>query len=268
VDSLAGKIVIVTGGAGAIGAVTSAIFAGRGAKVVVADRNGAAAEAVAAEIRSKGGVAKAMVFDLAEEKSIMALIDGTVKEFGGLDVLVNNAADLAPEVYAGDRDIEHMNVEVWDRTYRANVRGTMLCSKYALKVMPRNAGASIVNLTSDLAEGGSLVQNAYSTSKAAIVQLTRCIATSHGREGIRCNSVAPGLTLTAHTRAVIPAPLREHVEGETLTPELGEPADIAHMIVFLASSEAKHVTGQNILVDGGMSAHYSGFAKMREVMGR
>jgi NAD(P)-dependent dehydrogenase (short-subunit alcohol dehydrogenase family) len=266
VNFLVGKVVIVTGGAGQIGSVTAALFAGRGAKVVIADLYGLAAERVAAQIAGHGGTAIAVQFDLTQEETIESLMAETVKAFGAIDVLFNNAADLAPEVYAVDRDIETMDVAVWDRTFRANVRGTMLCSKHALRLMPRHSGASIVNAASDLALGGSLVQAAYSASKAAIIQMTRSIATSHARQGIRCNAVSPGLVLTEHTRAVIPAPIREMVEGETLTPELASPEDIANMVVFLASSEAKHITGQNLLVDGGMGAHISGFAKMREVM--
>jgi len=265
-SSMNGKVVIVTGGAGAIGSVTAGIFASRGAKVVVADLQGAAAERVAAQIVANGGTALAVQFNLSEEESIAALIEKTVKAFGKIDVLFNNAADLDPEVYPKDRDIASMDVTVWDRTFRTNVRGTMLCCKYALPHMPRHAGASIINTTSDLANGGSLVQAAYSASKAAIIQMTRSLATFHGREGIRCNSVAPGLTLTAGSRAVIPAVIRQMVEDETLTPELGSPEDIAHMVVFLASDEARHVTGQNMLVDGGMGAHISGFARMLEVM--
>jgi len=266
VNSITGKVVIVTGGAGSIGSVTAGMFASKGAKVVVADLHGAAAERVAAAIVANGGIALAVQFDLAAEESIAALIEKTVQTFGKIDVLFNNAADLAPEVYAADRDIETMDVAVWDRTYRANVRGTMLCCKYALHYMPRHAGASIINVASDLALGGSLVQAAYSSSKAAIIQMTRSIATSHGRQGIRCNSVAPGLTLTENSRAVIPAAIRQMVEDETLTPELGSPEDIAHMVVFLASDEARHITGQNLLVDGGMGAHISGFANMLAVM--
>jgi NAD(P)-dependent dehydrogenase (short-subunit alcohol dehydrogenase family) len=266
VDSLTGKVVIVTGGAGAIGSVTSTMFARRGAKVVVADLNGTAAERAAAQIAASGGSAIAVQFDLCRDESIKALFDETIRAFGKLDVLFNNAADLAPEVYPLDRDIETMNPDVWDRTYRANVRGTMLCCKFALQIMPRHAGASIINAGSDLALGGSLVQAAYSSSKAAIIQMTRSIATSHARQGIRCNTVSPGLTLTEHSRAVIPAPIRQMVEDETLTPELGAPEDIANMVLFLASDEAKHITGQNFLVDGGMAAHISGFGKMREVM--
>jgi NAD(P)-dependent dehydrogenase (short-subunit alcohol dehydrogenase family) len=265
-DSLSGKVVIVTGGAGAIGSVTAALFASRGAKVVVADLNGAAAERVAARIVEGGGSALPFQFDLAQEESIVALFEETVKAFGGIDVLFNNAADLAPEVYARDRNIETMEVEVWDRTFRANVRGTMLCSKHALRRMPRHSGACIINAASDLALGGSMVQAAYSASKAAIIQMTRSIATSHGRLGIRCNTVSPGLTLTESSRAVIPGPIRQMVEDETLTPELGSPEDIANMVVFLASNEAKHITGQNFLVDGGMGAHISGFARMLVLM--
>jgi len=154
-------------------------------------------------------------------------------------------------------------VEVWDRTFRVNVRGTMLCCKHALPHMPRHAGAAIINTASNLGLQGSIIQAAYSASKAAIIQLTRSVAASHGKLGIRCNAVSPGLVLTPNVKGTLPAAVQKIVEDDTLTPTLGEPLDIAYTVAFLASDEAKYITGQNIVVDGGTSAHIPGFSQMR-----
>jgi NAD(P)-dependent dehydrogenase (short-subunit alcohol dehydrogenase family) len=263
VVSLREKVAIVTGGGGGIGSATAGVLADCGAKVVVADIDLAAAERVAAEINARGGVAQGVYLDLADEDTILAMIRAAVTTFGKIDILHNNAADLSSEFYPRDRDIESMDVEVWDRTFRVNVRGTMLCCKHALPQMPRHAGASIINTTSNLGLQGSLIQAAYSASKAALLQLTRSIATSHGKQGIRCNAVSPGLVLTPNVASTIPAPIREIVEAETLTPRLGEPKDIAYVVAFLASDEARYITGQNIVVDGGTASHIPGFAAMR-----
>jgi len=156
-----------------------------------------------------------------------------------------------------------MDVEVWDRTFRVNVRGTMLCCKYTLPHIPRHAGASILNTASNLGMQGSLIQAANSASKAAILQLTRSIATSHGKVGIRCNTISPGLVLTDNVANTLPASFREIVEAETPTPYLGTPRDIACVVAFLASDEARYINGQNIVVDGGTASHIPGFAQMR-----
>jgi NAD(P)-dependent dehydrogenase (short-subunit alcohol dehydrogenase family) len=263
--SLKDKVAVVTGGGGGIGSAAALVLAERGAMVVVADLNGEAAEQIAAEIRAKGGSALAVRFDLREEEQVKAMIGAAVEAFGKIDILYNCAADLSREVYLGDRNIENMDVEIWDRCFRVNTRGTMLCCKYALPHMPHHSGASIVNTASNLGLQGSIIQAAYSASKAAVIQMTRSIATSHGKLGIRCNSVSPGLTLTPINMRNLPAEVRELVESETLTPTLGDPCDIANVVAFLASDDAKYITGQNIVADGGTYSHIPGFARMREM---
>ena len=263
--SLKDKIAIVTGGGGGIGSATAQVLAEHGAKVMVADLNAAAAEQTAAAITAKGGVAISCGFDLAREEQILEMIRATVKAFGRIDILHNNAAELSRDLYPRDRDIETMEVEVWDRTFRVNVRGTMLCCKHALPHMPRHAGASIINTASNLGMQGSIIQAAYSASKAAIIQLTRSIAASHGKLGIRCNAVSPGLVLTPNVKDTLPAPIQKIVEDDTLTPTLGQPLDIAYTVAFLASDEAKYITGQNLVVDGGTSTHIPGFSQMRSL---
>jgi NAD(P)-dependent dehydrogenase (short-subunit alcohol dehydrogenase family) len=205
--------------------------------------------------------------DLALESSIVGLIAATIGQFGRLDILHNNAADLSPELSHQDRDVGSMSADVWDRTFRVNVRGTMLACREALKHMTSAARGSIINTASNLGMQGNVGQAAYAASKAAVLQLTRSIAASHGRLGIRCNAVSPGLVMTPAARDNLPPLLHEIVSGETLTPYLGAPPDIAHAVLFLASDEARYITGHNLVVDGGTVSHVPGYARFRELAG-
>ena len=261
------KIAIVTGAGGGIGSATAQLLAARGASVVLADIHVQAAERVAELVERAGGSALALHLDLASEDSIISLMRSTLDRFGKIDILHNNAADLSPDLSGRDRDVEAMEAEVWDRTFKVNVRGTMLSCKYALPHMVANGSGSIINTASNLGMQGNLGQAAYAASKAAVIQLSRSIATSHGRRGIRCNTVSPGLVMTPAARDNLPPQLHKIVAGETLTPYLGVPQDIANAVAFLASDEARYVTGHNLVVDGGTVAHVPGFAQFSELFG-
>jgi NAD(P)-dependent dehydrogenase (short-subunit alcohol dehydrogenase family) len=264
--SLDGKVAIVTGGAGGIGSATCRLMAARGAIVVVADLDTDRARAVADAILADGGTALAVTLDLAEEGSIVAMVAQAVSTFGRLDVMDNNAALLTADHARRDLDIGSMETEIWDQTFTVNTRGTMLACREALKVMERQGGGVIVNTASNLALQGNVIQAAYSASKAAVIQMTRSIATSHGKRGIRCNAVLPGLTGSQAALSNLPPRLIEIVTEETLTPYLGAPEDIAHAVAFLASDEARYITGQCFVVDGGTSAHIPGFARLSEMV--
>lgn len=260
-SSFHGRVVIVTGAGGGIGAATAELFADRGATVVLADRDLEAAQRAVARIPADRSP-QALYVDLSQEESIRAMIDRTLESYGRLDVLHANAADLSEDISRLDRDIESMEPEVWDRTFRVNVRGTMLCCKHALPAMVRQGAGAIVITASNLGLQGNTIQCAYSASKAALLQLTRSVAASHGRKGIRCNAVSPGLTLTPAVAAHVPPAHRDWVLSETLTPYLGEPRDIAAAVVYLASDAARYITGHNLVVDGGTSSHVPGFAQL------
>jgi NAD(P)-dependent dehydrogenase (short-subunit alcohol dehydrogenase family) len=261
--SLEGKVAVVTGAAGGIGSATARLMIARGATVVLADYNLDGAKALETELAASGAKVLAVGFDLGEEASIKALISSAIEAFGRIDILHNNAADLSPEASRNDLDIEHMPTDLWERVFRVNVRGTMIACREVLPIMLAAGGGSIINMVSSLALQGHIVQNAYSSSKAAIIQLTRNIAASHGPRGIRANSVAPGLTLTEQVRKVFPEEVRILVEKETLRDQLGEPDDLAELIAFLASPASVNINGQLMVSDGGCTTHVPDIAGYR-----
>ncbi len=261
---LDGKVAIVTGGAGGIGAATARLMTARGARVAIADIAGDRAGLLASELPG----ALAVTLDLEHQSSIRAMITDVMAHFGQIDILINNAALLGPEIAQNDRNVEDMDTDLWDRTYRVNVRGTMIACREALPHLRASClggwGGNIVNTVSNLALQGHLIQAAYSSSKAAIIQMTRAIAASHGKAGVRCNAVAPGMTSTPALLEAFPPPLRQLVEDETLRDQLGEPEDIAEAIAFLASPAARNITGQVLVSDGGCSSHVPGIKGFRD----
>lgn len=256
---LDGKVAVITGGAGGIGAATARLMAARGARIVVADIAFEAAQLLAADLPD----ALAVELDLEHQSSIKAMIASVVAHYGQLDILINNAALLGPDIAQRDGNIELMDTDLWDRTFRVNVRGTMIACREALPHL-RSTRGNIVNTVSNLALQGHLIQAAYSSSKAAIIQMTRAIAASHGKEGIRCNAVAPGMTMTPALLEAFPPPLRQVVVDETLRDQLGEPEDIAESIAFLASPAARNITGHVLVSDGGGSSHVPGIHGFRD----
>jgi NAD(P)-dependent dehydrogenase (short-subunit alcohol dehydrogenase family) len=265
--SLEGKVALITGAGGGIGSATARVMAERGARLVLADIHLPGAECAAAAAIAAGASAVAVHLDLNDPASIQAMIDYAIATYGRLDILHNNAADQDPQLTMRDGNIADMDIEVWDRVFRVNVRGTMLCCKAAIPHMLAQGGGAIVNTASNLGLQGQVIQAAYAASKAAILQMTRSIAASHGRHGIRCNAVLPGLVLTPAARNNLPPALLEAVESETLTPYLGEPDDIAYAVAYVASDQARYMTGQNIVVDGGTSTHVPGFARFNALFG-
>ena len=262
--SLAGRVAVVVGGAGGIGEATVRLLLARGARVAIADRDRDRAAALAEEF---GADTIAVAVELTDEASVGAMIAAAHDWGGRLDILHNNAALLDPAVAMRDRDVETMAIEVWDATFAVNVRGAMLTARAALPHLVATGNGAIVNTVSNLALQGHIVQAAYAASKAALIQLTRSIATSHGRRGVRCNAVAPGLTATPRVLADFPADVRRLVEQETLRDRLGSPEDIAEAVAFLASEAARNITGHVLVADGGLASHVPGLAGYRALGG-
>lgn len=258
-----GRVALITGGAGGIGSATARLMAERGARMIIADVAAEPARRLAAELPD----ALAIAVDLADETSVIGMIRTAVSHYGRLDILLNNAAALDPELAPLDGDIQHMQASTWDRTFAVNLRGAMLASREALPHLVASGNGAIVNTVSNLALEGHLIQAAYSASKAALIQMTRSIAASHGRRGVRCNAVAPGMTMTPALVAAFPPPLRAAVEAETLRDRLGAPEDIAEALAFLASDAARNITGQVLVCDGGFEGHVAGIDSFRRFFG-
>lgn len=250
-----GKVAIVTGAASGIGQATAELLASEGASVVVADMNAEGAERVAAGIRAAGGRAVAQPTDVSKEADIRRMVERAVSEFGGLHILHNNAAMTAGHEHANDLDLLTMTVEYWDRSFSVNLRGAMLGAKHAIPVMIAGGGGAIVNTSSNQSLAGDLSQFAYSAAKAGVNALTRSIATTYGRRGIRCNTVSPGHIETASSKASVSPEMGAAIVSNNLIPRAGRAEDLAHAVLYLVSDESSFVTGQLISIDGGQMAH-------------
>jgi NAD(P)-dependent dehydrogenase (short-subunit alcohol dehydrogenase family) len=254
-DRLNGKVAIVTGGGGGIGGATARALAREGASVLVVDVNEEAATSVAQGIRGADGVAASFRADLSEEQEVQAVIAEVVKRFGRLDVLHNNAALTDSDFLSADTAVTELSLEVWERTLAVNLRSQMLMCKHAVPIMVDKGGGSIINMSSGASLKGDRTRTAYGVSKAGVNALTLYVATSHGKNGIRANTILPGLVITDAVRAHLKEEMLASLSKATLTPAVGQPDDIADVVVFLASDESRYITGQMLAVDGGMSAH-------------
>jgi NAD(P)-dependent dehydrogenase (short-subunit alcohol dehydrogenase family) len=258
--SLSGKTALVTGGAGNIGRATARALANAGSNVVLADRNQAGAAACAAEIVADGGRAVPLHVDLEDDDSIRSMVSDTVAEFGGLDILHNNAAATVI-ARSQDLDVEAMDLAVWDLTMRVNLRAPLLACQVSIPHMRSRGGGCIVNTVSGAARGGDLRHTAYFASKAALIQLTKAIATQYGRAGIRCNAVSPGFIASDEPGRQGVALQPEALLEQNLIARLGRAEDIAEAVLFLVSESSGFITGQVLIVDGGASAHAPNFAR-------
>ena len=254
-DRLNGKVAIVTGGGGGIGGATARALAREGAAVLVVDVNEEAADAVARGICDTGGVAESSRADLSEEREVEAVVATVVQRFGRLDVLHNNAALTDSDFLSADTAVTELSLEVWERTLAVNLRSQMLMCKHAVPIMADQGGGSIINMSSGASLKGDRTRTAYGVSKAGVNALTLYVATSHGKKGIRVNTILPGLVITDAVRAHLKEEMLASLSKATLTPSVGQPDDIADVVVFLASDESRYITGQMLAVDGGMSAH-------------
>jgi NAD(P)-dependent dehydrogenase (short-subunit alcohol dehydrogenase family) len=255
-NRLAGKVAIVTGGAGGIGAAVAQRIVAEGGEVVIADILMDGAERVA---KSLGNAALAVQFDAGDPDSIRELIEKAVARFGGLDVLHNNAAITIPEIQNHDTTAVDIPLDVWKRILDVNLTGYLLGCKYAIPHMILRGGGSIINTASNSGIVGDLKRIGYGTSKAAIINLTKHIATQYGRQGIRCNAVAPGIILTQATMESVPD-IAQNFGKHLALPRMGRPEDVANLVAYLASEESSYMTGQCLSIDGGSLIHQPHFS--------
>ncbi len=248
---LTGKVAIVTGGGGGIGAAVVARLVQEGARVAVADLFEDSAQRAAAP---HGENAIALRFDAADAASVQAMVDRAAAHFGRLDILHNNAALTDPERQQQDTTATDIPLEIWNATMTINVTGYLLGCKYAIPHMIASGGGSIINTSSGSGIAGDLARIAYGSSKGAINAMTKYVATQYGRQNIRCNAIAPGVILTAALEATVPG-LKEMIARHVLTPRFGTPADIAALVAYLASDESGYITGEVIGINGGSLSH-------------
>lgn len=254
---LENKTAIVTGAASGIGAATARRLASEGANVVLGDINKAGAEEVAHDISNGGASAIAVQMDLNDEASIKQMIAATLDRFGALHVLHNNAADMRQRHLDEDMAVDLMEVDLWDSIFHANMRGTMLATKYALPALLETSNAAIINTSSGASLTGDLYRPAYGASKAAINNFTMYVATQYGKQGVRCNAIAPGIVVTAAAEASNGEERFDVLMRHVLSPKIGRPEDIAGVVAMLASDDGRYINGQVIAVDGGIRAHFA-----------
>lgn len=247
---LAERVAVVVGGATGIGAATAARLAEEGARVVIGDVAVDAARQTAARLEAAGGTAAPVGFDLADPESVAGLIRTATTTYGPVDLLFNVGADMS--TIRADTDVVDIEFDVWDRVMAVSLRGYVAAMKYAIPAMLGRGGGAIVNMSSAAAFQGEPARPAYATAKAGIGALTRHVASRWGKEGIRCNAVAPGFTATEAIRS---APQWPELQAAALKrirgTRVGEPGDVASLVAFLLSEEGAWINGQVINIDGG-----------------
>ena len=244
------KVAIVTGAAGGIGEAAALAIARRGARVAMADLRADAAQDAARRLQAEGLSAEPVTVDIADPVSVNAMVEGVLSRWGRIDILVNNAGIESSKPFLD------IGLEDYERVMRINVTGAWLCCQAVIPVMLRQASGCIVNVSSVAAQrgGGLLGTAAYSTSKGAVIALTKALAREFAKSGIRVNAVAPSLTMTDLARRQLekldPTTL-DRVIAMTPIGRVAQPEEIAAVIAFLASDEAAFVVGHVYNVDGG-----------------
>ena len=251
---LEGKVALITGGASGMGMVASKLFASEGARVVLTDVNDEAAEAAARSISDDGGEAIHVHADVSNEDDAKAMVAKTVDTFGRLDVLYNNAGVMLPE----DGSVHTTDEAIWDLTLGVNVEGVAFGCKYGIPAMLQHDGGSIINVASFVAwVGAATSQTAYTSSKGAVLAMTREIAVEYARRGIRCNALCPGPIETPLLMQLLSdEEKRQRRLVHIPMGRLGRAEKLAKAALFLASDDASFMTGASLIVDGGLTAAY------------
>jgi NAD(P)-dependent dehydrogenase (short-subunit alcohol dehydrogenase family) len=247
VRRLEGKTALITGAGRGIGRAAALRFAAEGARVAIAEIGRADGAATARAIESAGGEALFVETDVADPESVAAAVAATVERFGGLQVLYNNAGGATPK----DGKVTEIELDEFWRTIGVDLFGTFLGCRYAIPVMVEGGGGSIINTTSIRAMIGTAGADAYTSAKGGVRALTQALALQWAEKNIRVNAIAPGVILTERVKALLREDdpiFRKSLLGAS-TPE-----DVAHMAVYLASDEARKVTGAILPMDSGASA--------------
>ena len=247
---LAGKVALITGGASGMGQSEATIFAREGARVVVADLLETEGQQVAAGIAAAGGQSRFVKLDVTSEADWQAAVAAVVASFGKLDILVNNAG------ISGTFDPDTMSTTAWDTIMNVNAKGVFLGMKHAIPAMQRAGGGAIVNISSISGfVGQKAIHMAYNASKGAVRIATKTAAVQYAEDGIRVNSVHPGMLPPMRTSKMSADPTwRARMIGAVPMKREGRVEEVAHAVLFLASDEASYITGTELVVDGGYLA--------------
>lgn len=247
---LEGKVALISGGARGQGATEAKLFAGEGAKVVFGDILDDLGKQVEAEIHEVGGEALYIHLDVTNAADWASAVEAAVSRYGRLDVLVNNAGITIR------KNVEDTTEEDWDRIMAINAKGVFLGTKQAIPAMRESGGGSIVNISSTAGLVGSPYSGAsYAATKGAVRLFTKATAIQYAKEGIRCNSVHPGLLETPMTQDMLAdAAHREERTQRIPMGRVGTTEDVAYGVLYLASDESSFVTGSELVIDGGATA--------------
>jgi NAD(P)-dependent dehydrogenase (short-subunit alcohol dehydrogenase family) len=251
---LKNKVVVITGGGSGQGQCAGILFASEGASIVVSDWKSEEGQQTVGEIEKQGGQAIFVKADVSSSADVRNLIDATLKKYGRIDVLYNNAGvGYSSDLAMGD--ILQTPEEDWDRVLEINLKSMFLTTKYAIPEMIRTGGGSIINTASIAALIGSESAHAYTASKGGMIALSRALAVEFGPKNIRVNCICPGAIDTPMIAPVL-EPLRKTGQQLLVSPirRLGTPEDIAYCALYLASDESTFVTGATFVIDGGYTA--------------
>ncbi len=262
---LEGKVAFITGAGSGIARAAARLFAREGAKVVIAELKPDLGQASERWIREAGGEATFIQTDVTQEASVRQAIQGAVERYGKLDVLYNCAGGSVVE----DTRVTDVEMWVWEHTQSLDLLGTFLCCRYGIPELIKAGGGSIVNMSSVAALRGSFPVHVYVAAKGGIISLTKALAGEYAPQGIRANAICPGVVLTDRVKQRFgedldsPAPNPQaQAMAQSIKSQLkrypfsvGQPEDIAHVALFLASDESRMITGAIIPADGGLSAY-------------
>jgi 3-oxoacyl-[acyl-carrier protein] reductase len=240
-----GHTAIITGGGRGIGKAIGEAFAKKGVNIVVVDVNLDIAEETSIEFQKYGVKGMALKADVSNSSDVSSIFDSVIKEFGKIEILVNNAG------ITRDSLLLRMKEEDWDAVININLKGTFLCSREAVKIMSKNRYGRIINIASVVAFMGNPGQANYSASKAGIIGLTKTIAKEYASRGITVNAVAPGFITTAMTDA-LPENIKQEMLKAIPMNKFGSVDDVANAVLFFAMPESGYITGQVMHVNGGM----------------
>jgi NAD(P)-dependent dehydrogenase (short-subunit alcohol dehydrogenase family) len=245
---LAGRVAIVTGGSRGIGLAIARGFARAGAAVVVASRKADACAAAVKEIEAAGGQALAVAAHLGEPADLRSLVDRTVGHFGGIDILVNNAANALAQ------PIGEFTLEAWEKSLAVNLRGPVFLTQYALPYLKLSRHASVINVLSAAVFTGSGPMALYAIGKSGLLSFTRSMAREFAPAGIRVNALAPGTVDTGMTRSSGPEQFAFMAKSSPIG-RMADPEEMVGLALLLASDAGSYITGQAISADGGLTVH-------------